>query len=182
MQTVKRRRRPESPSSTDDCGAHGGHEDDAPPPLRSVLTRPVLLSVACYVALGFIDIAFMALFPLFCATPVSLGGLGFDPPRIGAVLGIFGFCDGLFQFLFFSPAVDRFGVKRVLEFSLSMFVPMYALFPATSAVARVYGAESAGVWALIALQFSLACVMDMSYGECSLLARLIGARTAEHAS
>ena len=154
-----------SPSCTDDDGAiSAAQEDDGPPPLRSVLTRRVALPIGIYAALGFIDIAYMALFPLFCATPLALGGLGFGPPRIGAALGAFGLSDGLFQLLVFPRAVDRLGVKRVLQFSLSMFVPIYALFPAMSLYARAYGADAPGVYALIGLQFFLACVMDMSYG------------------
>ena len=139
-------------------------QDDVPPPVRSLLTRPVMLSIACYSLLGFIDVMFSALFPLFCATPIRLGGLGFDPPRIGAVLGIFGLCDGLFQGFFFSPMVDRFGVKPVLQFSLWMFAPMFALFPVMSAVTKAHGAVSAVTWTLVALQFTLVCFMDMSYG------------------
>ena len=58
-----------SPSCTDDDGAiSAAQEDDGPPPLRSVLTWRVALPIGIYAALGFIDIAYMALFPLFCVS------------------------------------------------------------------------------------------------------------------
>lgn len=163
-QTLKKRSRHGASLTTADAPTSESEQDDVPPPLRSLLTRPVVLSIACYSLLGFIDVAFMALFPLFCATPIKLGGLGLDPPRIGTALGVFGLFDGLFQGLFFSPTVDRFGLKRVLQFSLWMFVPIFSLFPFMSAVAKAQGAVLLGTWVLVALQFALACLMHMSYG------------------
>ncbi|KAH9926300.1 MFS general substrate transporter [Epithele typhae] len=163
-ETVKRRSRSSSSPETASSDA------DEPPPLREALTRPVVLSIAVYASLGAIDIAFMALFPLFCATPIALGGLGLGPPQIGAFLGALGVCDGLFQGLVFSRAVDRLGVRGVLALSLCMFVPMYALFPVASAVARAYGVGP-GVWAIMFAQLALTCVMDMSYGAVFMVIR-----------
>lgn len=59
------------------------------PLIRDILTRPVIVAVANYGALSLLDIAFSALLPLFYASPVEAGGLGFSPSKIGLILGCF---------------------------------------------------------------------------------------------
>ena len=143
--------------------------------MRTVLTRPVLISIANYGALALADIAFIAFLPLFLSTPVTLGGLGLSPPTIGTILGALGVLDGLFQALFFARAVDAWGAKRVYQAGIAAFVPLYALFPAMNAVARARGdggGEIGGVvWALVILQLGMVCVMDMAFGEWLFLCR-----------
>ncbi|KAI0327009.1 hypothetical protein GY45DRAFT_1328131 [Cubamyces sp. BRFM 1775] len=73
-ETVKKRRRLDSSEE----GSSDTH-DDAPPPLHSVLTRPVLVSVVNYGVLALVEISFLALLPLFLATPIKPGGLGLPP-------------------------------------------------------------------------------------------------------
>ncbi|KAG1791787.1 uncharacterized protein BJ212DRAFT_1240099, partial [Suillus subaureus] len=73
-----------------------------PLPLRSLLIPRVIIAAGNYAALSFLDIAFRAVQPVFFATPLELGGLGLDPPRIGNILAIYGVINGLFQIFFFA--------------------------------------------------------------------------------
>lgn len=56
------------------------------PPIREILTRPVVVAISNYAVLSLIDIALTALIPLFYSTPIADGGLGLSTPTIGLVL------------------------------------------------------------------------------------------------
>lgn len=137
---------------------------DGPVPFSALFTRPVLLSIAAYASLAVLDIAFGALQPLFYATPVAAGGLGFTPPTIGLLLGIFGVLNGAFQGLFFARIVRGMGLRRTLQVGLGAFAPLFALFPLANWVAREEGV-GAKVWVVLVVQLMFCVVMDMSYGE-----------------
>ncbi|OSC96797.1 MFS general substrate transporter [Trametes coccinea BRFM310] len=136
---------------------------DAPPPLRDVLTPRVRLSIANYAVLALIDIAFFALQPLFLATPIELGGLGLDPPLIGIILGTFGLLNGLFQAVFFARLMNVLGPKHLFQQGLLAFVPLYLLFPVMNLYAKAHGITPV-VWGLILLQQVLLVVMDLAFG------------------
>ena len=157
----------------DNSSRDGGelHSDDAHgsiPPFRAVLTKPVILSIANYLFLAFIDMAFLCLQPLFFATPISLGGLGLSPPTIGLYLGIFGLLAGTAQALFFSEAVRFFGLKRLFLVSLSCFIPLFALFPIISHFVRKWE-RSPAVWTLVASQLLLNSFTEFTFGRRPLL-------------
>ena len=164
LQTVVRRRSQTESDLSDD--ALPSSLDDAPPPLRAILTRPVLLSIANYGALALANIAFFALVPLFLATPIALGGLGLPPSTIGVILGGLGLVDGTLQALLFSKAIDRWGAKRVFQVGMLVLIPLYTLFPTMSVYAKAHGGLSAVVWALLSLQMLLFVVMDSAFGAC----------------
>ena len=124
----------------------------------------MVLSIANYLWLAFIDIALLALQPLFYATPINLGGLGMSPATIGLCLGIFGLLDGMTQGLFFPKAVRRVGLKRLFLTGLSCFVPLFALFPIINHFAREWGLSPA-VWALVAFQLTIKCATGMAFGR-----------------
>lgn len=137
---------------------------DSPTTLRSILVPPVLLSVANYGTLCLLDIAYRAIQPLFFSTPIALGGLGFTPATIGLVLGIYGLMNGSFQAVFFARVVRYWGPKRVFMAGMLCFVPLFAMFPVISALARSNGV-TAIVWAAIILQLAISVIMDMSFGK-----------------
>ncbi|KAH8986569.1 major facilitator superfamily domain-containing protein [Lactarius hatsudake] len=81
---------------------------EQPLPLRALLTRPVLTSVANYASLALLDIAAGALMALVWSTPIALGGLGLTPASIGLWLSAYGCASALFQLAFFPRLVARF--------------------------------------------------------------------------
>ncbi|KAI0752769.1 MFS general substrate transporter [Daedaleopsis nitida] len=157
---MKERHRPSSASFGQEPGTDA--QDDAPPSLRSIFTRPVLLSIANYGALAFSDIAFFALVPLFLATPIALGGLGLSPSTIGIILGTLGLTNGVLQALFLSKAIDSWGPKGVFQVGLAMFPLMYALFPIINLYAKAHGITTV-VWALVSLQMLLLVISEMAF-------------------
>lgn len=172
IQTVHPRREPKrrvivssaDSGSTDSDVTVTTSDGEAPVSLRGLLIFSVLISISNYVVLAFLDIARSALFPLFFAMPVAIGGLGLSPPTIGYILGAYGFSSGLFQVRYFARIVRRFGPKRVFCAGMISFLPIFALFPTMSTIARRFG-SSPVIWVLLVLQLALSVVMDMSYGE-----------------
>jgi hypothetical protein len=75
----------------------GPPDDSKPLPLSALMTPHVLIAMLNYAALALFDMALRSLIPVFCATPVNMGGLGFESPRIGNILAAFGIANGLFQ-------------------------------------------------------------------------------------
>ncbi|KAF7317136.1 Major facilitator superfamily multidrug-resistance DHA1 sub-family [Mycena chlorophos] len=135
-----------------------------PLPLRELLTRPVLLSVSNYVALGFISTSLGALIPLFLTMPINVGGLGLDPPKIGVILSVYGVTAGAVNLLFFARLVRTVGEKRTFMLGMCPMVFIWLLFPAMNLLARQSEGLGLGIYVLIGLLLLLAAITDISYG------------------
>jgi hypothetical protein len=88
----------DTPQESSDAVNASLKDTQKPPPLRSLITRPVLVSIANYAILTLLEMASMALFPLMWSTSVEFGGLGFSPVSIGLCFSVLGCIDGIFQF------------------------------------------------------------------------------------
>lgn len=141
--------------------------NDAPLPLKALLTRPILMSVACYALLALLDISFRAMQPLFYATPIEFGGLGQSPAWIGSMMSLFGIMNGVVQAFLFPVLIERWGPKRVYVSGMAMFAVLFTIFPIINAVARTSGI-SILVYGLVIGQLALSIVCDMSYGMYSV--------------
>jgi MFS family permease len=138
---------------------------------RDLLTFPIIISISNYFILAFLSIAVNALLPLFYHMPISMGGLDLDPAAIGYLMGMYGAGTGLFQLLFFARIVRRYGTRRVFILSFSMFIPMFAMFPAISIVAKAYGVDCLAVWVLVGLMILLQFFVDTAYGQFHLTSK-----------
>lgn len=127
------------------------------------MTYPVLLSISNYVVLAFLTIAVYALLPLFFAMPIEFGGLGFQPPAIGFIMGSYGAFTGLFQMFFFAKIIRRFGERTVFISSVSFFLPIFAMLPVMSIYARYHGV-TAFIGIFIAVILILMSLRDMAFG------------------
>jgi len=99
---------------------------------------------------------------LFYATPIELGGLSLDPPRIGALLGASSLAHGIFQLLFYARLNDRFGAGTVYTAGVFSGIPIVILFPVINALARAHG-MSLAVWLAICVQLTLVVSLLMCY-------------------
>ena len=139
--------------------------DTSPVPIRTLMkTYAVMLSLATYGTLALVDIGFFALVPLFYATPIEIGGLGLPPSVIGTCMAIWGLFDGLFQILFVSRLIDRFGEKKIFCIAVLGFFPLVALFPVMSLVVQSQQKVGPGIWPLLILQLFFVLIVDMAYG------------------
>ncbi|KAH8989289.1 MFS general substrate transporter [Lactarius akahatsu] len=137
---------------------------EQPLPLRSLLTRPVVISIANYGTIALLEIAASALIPLVWSTAIELGGLGLTPADIGLWMSAYGCVSAVFQFAFFPRVVAHFGPGRVVVATVVAFGLLYALFPFENMLAR--GTGTAGVvWPLIVLQLIAISVTDMGFSS-----------------
>ncbi len=141
-------------------------ESDKPLPLRSVLTRPVVVTVANYAILVLFNAVMLTYISLVWSTPVEFGGLNMSPASIGVGLSIYGTVDGILQFVFFPYLVGRFGLRRLFTTSIVSCALVYTLFPFENIALRVTVSDGANlfVWLLIILQLLSFAVFDMGYG------------------
>ncbi|KAH7910512.1 major facilitator superfamily domain-containing protein [Hygrophoropsis aurantiaca] len=131
---------------------------------RVLITSPsVMIPIANYGFLALLELAYLALQPLFYSTPTDIGGLGFSPSMIGTWMALYGIIDGVFQVLFLAKIVDRWGAKRIFTTAVVCFFPLITLFPVMSWVIRLQGGVGPAIWALLVLQLILLVIMDMSY-------------------
>jgi hypothetical protein len=135
-----------------------------PPPLRSSLTRPVLVSVANYAMVSFLDMAFITLIPLIWSTPVEFGGLNFSPVSIGLGMSFYGCLDGICQFAIFPRLVARFGLRRVFMTCIAFCAVIVIMFPLENLVLRhAVGGSTVAIWPLLFLQLSSFSMLNMGY-------------------
>ncbi|KAG0708449.1 MFS multidrug-resistance DHA1 sub-family [Suillus ampliporus] len=131
-----------------------------PLPLRALLSSKVLTVTASYVTMAVLYMAFNSILPVFYATPIELGGLSLDPPRIGAILAVSGLAHGAFQVLFYARLHDRFGAGAIQITGVSSGIPIVILFPVINALARAHGVGLA-VWLCIGVQHALTTSLMM---------------------
>ena len=136
---------------------------DKPLPLRALLTRPVVVSVANYGVFGLLDMIGLTLIPLVWSTSVDLGGLGMSPASIGLWIAAYGFVNGIFQFVAFPPTVERFGLRRVFIASVLSFFPGYIVFPFENLALRHSSRPTAVL--LIMLQLSAISFAEMAFSK-----------------
>ncbi|KAI0302856.1 MFS general substrate transporter [Multifurca ochricompacta] len=137
-------------------------DTEQPLPLRSLLTRPVVICIANYAILALLDIAAVALIPLIWSTPIELGGLNLSPASIGLWMSGYGFTSAIFQFVFFPHIVGHLGPRRVIIISAAVFAVIYLLFPLENLVVR---GVNAVVGPFIILQLLLISFSDMGFSS-----------------
>ena len=146
------------PEDTEDIPAA-----EKPLPLRSLLTRRVIISAANYACLSLIDIFFRAVQPVFYSTPIEFGGLGLSPAKIGNVLSALGLLSGVFQMFFFARIHDKLGSRVTFFIGIVAGLPVFAAFPVMNYLARTEG-YSFTLWAVVAIQIVISILMGLSYG------------------
>lgn len=132
--------------------------------LVSVLTRPVIISIANYGTLALFDTACGALRPLFYSSAIDNGGLGLTPEAIGLVLATYGVFNGCFQAFFAQKCISRLGYRRCVILGTAAFVPMAILFPVINSLARMWG-RTLLVWVLVAVQISFHVFVDFGFSS-----------------
>ncbi|PFH48474.1 hypothetical protein AMATHDRAFT_149810 [Amanita thiersii Skay4041] len=138
-------------------------DDEKPLPLRSLLTRKVILAAGNYASLSLIDIAYRAIQPVFFSTPIEDGGLGLSPLQIGKIMSTYGILNGIFQICFFARIHDWWGSKKTFIVGVAATLPVFAAFPVINYLARVDG-YGLSVWMVVGLQVVLSILISMSYG------------------
>jgi MFS family permease len=138
-------------------------ESDKPLPMRSVLTRPVLITVANYAMLALLSAVLESCAPLVWSTPVEFGGLNMDPETMGMWMSLYGGIDGIFQFFFFPRFFKRLGLRNVFFCSISSCAVIFIIFPFENLAILAGGGPNVAVWLLIIMQLLSLCFFDSGY-------------------
>ncbi|KAG2752991.1 MFS general substrate transporter [Suillus brevipes Sb2] len=131
-------------------------------PLRAVLTPKVVTVSANSGVVTLFVVGIGKLQQIFYATPIELGGVSLDPPRIGFIFATSAFADGIFQLLFYARLHDRLGARVIYMAGLGSGIPVIILFPVINALTRAHG-MSFIVWFAIGVQRALIMIMDMCF-------------------
>jgi len=150
-------------------------DTEKPLPLRALLTRPVVVSVANYGMIGLLDMTAGALFPLIWSTSVEFGGLSMSPASIGLWMAGYGFMNGIFQFVAFPRIVGRFGPRRVFIASVLCFIPVYIMFPFENMALR-HSSHGANVVAGLLIMLQLLAISFSDLGFSTLPGTLLCVR------
>ncbi|KAG6909375.1 hypothetical protein DXG01_000814 [Tephrocybe rancida] len=140
-------------------------EDQAPPPLRDLLVPRVLLTLVVYAFLAFSEMCTQVLQPLVYSTSVPLGGLGFEPYRIGVIMGTWGLINAVFQLTCLGWVLRRFGARKIQVFAHFSYCVVLALYPVLSFFARRAGGADGFVWVIIAVQLTFALSNSAAYAS-----------------
>ncbi|KAN0135048.1 Major facilitator superfamily domain containing protein [Lactarius tabidus] len=154
----------EAPAITSPHTGLSPNGTDRPPPLRAVLTRPVLISIASYAMLALLTKASITLIPLVWSTSVELGGLGLSPASIGLWISVYGCLSGIVQYFIFPRLISRFGPRNVVLTSVSMCALVYIVFPFEN-LAHRHGPSGPQVVEklLVVLQLSSLGIAEMGF-------------------
>jgi len=135
---------------------------DKPLPLRQLLTYPVFITVVNFAYLTFLTSSHSSLLPLFFAMPIEIGGLGFDPRRIGYIMGAYRAITAVFMATSFSNIVRYLGERRTHVLAMATSQVCWVLFPVVNLCARHYGI-SLSVWTGIVLWIVPTTSSDMAF-------------------
>jgi predicted MFS family arabinose efflux permease len=139
-------------------------EDPQGPPKRTLLTRPVLLTISVYAIHAYLEVSNFALVPLVYTTPIELGGLGLDPEHMATCLAAFGILTGILPFFFFHRIVKSLGLRRALITFMTGLLPAFLFFPINGTRARHAGAVDAVTWILLFAHLFMMVGIHMTYG------------------
>jgi hypothetical protein len=141
-------------------------DKEGPLPLRALLTRPVLISVANYGVIALLDMVTGTLVPLIWSTSVEFGGLSMSPASLGLWMTGYGIMSCFLQLFAFPLIIRRFGPRRVFIASVIMFFKVYIIFPFENlALRRSNRGLNPLAGLLIMLQLSAMCFSTMGFGK-----------------
>ncbi|KAF8267245.1 MFS general substrate transporter [Lactarius quietus] len=138
-------------------------QSDKPLPMSSVLTKPVLVTIANYAMLALLSTIMEACTPLVWSTPIEYGGLNLDPATIGMWMSLYGGLDGIFQFFVFPHYINRIGLRLVFVCSILSCAVIFVIFPFENLAAVAGKGPNMVVWLLIILQLLSLCIFDSGY-------------------
>ncbi|KAG6877031.1 hypothetical protein C0993_010905 [Termitomyces sp. T159_Od127] len=158
-----------SPSTVESAEPEDDLKDLTPPPLLSLLTPPVQLTLLIYGFMTFTDMGLQVLQPLVYSTSIHLGGLGFDPYRIGTIMGTWGTINATFTLICLPMLLRRFGARKIQIFTHFSYASTLALYPVLSFLARRADGADTFVWAVIVIQLTFALSFSASYASIFVL-------------
>ncbi|CAG7850311.1 SubName: Full=Related to tetracycline resistance protein (Probable transport protein) {ECO:0000313/EMBL:CCA69908.1} [Serendipita indica DSM 11827] len=114
------------------------------PSALSVLSLPLASLLFSNATMVLLTEIFFATYPLICATPIELGGLGLSEVQIGIHMSIRSLLH-IFIMLPYRPLQSKLGTMAMYRLSLVAWLPTILIFPFLHILAR-QGLEDGVVW------------------------------------
>jgi MFS family permease len=112
-----------------------------------ILSRGAILSCVVYGSLGFIQIIFMEVLPMWLWTPIANGGCGFYVWEIGLLNAATGGFIVLTQLVYTPWMNNKIGIKKAQIVSNALTLPIYFLMPELRLLAQL--GQKAWLWILL---------------------------------
>lgn len=125
--------------------------------------------MSSYAFFAFTDMCCVVLLPLVYSTSISLGGLGFDPYRIGVIMSALGILNSLVQIIFFGPIIRKLGARSTFIIAQIAFVVIIGLYPLLSFFTRRAGRVDLSASAVLSMQLIFQTWIGMAYGMLPLI-------------
>lgn len=146
---------------------------EPPPGPLSLLKVPAIRSLTISgFFLCFLSSSYGVVFALFAFTPVDLGGLGFEPTRIGYALSVSGIIGTFFAVMVMPWILLRWPPARIYQIAMGFWPVSFAILPALNHVARI-GLDPSGnipqkhtavIWTGIVLSLASVNLACCAYG------------------
>ncbi|KAI0097317.1 major facilitator superfamily transporter [Nemania sp. FL0031] len=160
-ETLHRNAKPDTETS----GAASG-----PASTRDLIKSPgVGIVLYNYGHVMFLAFAYTALVPVFWATRVSLGGLGFTPLLISLFMGLTGISQSVWLLAFFPPLQRRIGTNGVMRLCGNAYPFFLGIMPVLNALLRLHTkAGDVTFWILGPLSLALGTGVSMAFTAAQL--------------
>jgi Na+/melibiose symporter-like transporter len=136
-------------------------QKDSSIPLRTLLTRKIILTVINYHILAILEISMLSVMPVFFASCLHM-----EPSSIGLIMGIMGLVNGVVQITCFVPLHRRLGTRNIFTLGIASFLLIWLCFPLIN---KIYvqdgGVMGFKVSALITLLILFSTIEQMSFSE-----------------
>ncbi|KJR80635.1 uncharacterized protein SPSK_05209 [Sporothrix schenckii 1099-18] len=138
-------------------------EPAAPPPSIGDLFRApgVKMVLLIYAQLMLLAFSYTALVPVFWFTPVDLGGFGFTPVQISAMMGLVGASQSLWL-LAFPPLHRRIGTNAVIRACAIAYPCFMSGVPFMSLILRVWNARTL-FWIVVPPTLAIGSGVSLSF-------------------
>ncbi|KAL1903050.1 hypothetical protein Sste5346_000333 [Sporothrix stenoceras] len=141
------------------------NDDEPAPPTPTIgglLKAPgVKIVLYVYAHVMLLAFSYTALVPLFWFTPVDLGGFGFTPMQISAMMGLSGASQALWL-LVFPPLHSKIGTNGVMRLCAAAYPIFMAASPFASLLLRIWNARTL-FWIVVPLLMVLGSGVSMCF-------------------
>jgi len=143
--------------------------------IKLIFSKSSWIAIVCYCLLSLATMLFFTVFPLWAATSIPLGGLGFDEKSISYAAPIMGISKIIIQLVVYPPTAKFLNSTQGYRFGLVLLMIFSIFTPHTSK----YVNEPKTLWTLLITFLSLFSASD-AFAYLSVIIMITESVTSEH--
>jgi len=143
--------------------------------IKIIFSKSSWIAIICYSMLSLATMLFFTVFPLWAATSISLGGLGFDEQSISYAAPIMGISKIIIQLLIYPPIAKHMNSTQGYRFGLIILM-IFAIF--TPHISNYVNQHNI-LWTLLVIFLSLFSASD-AFAYLSVIIMITESVTSEH--